>query len=183
MQFSKYIALIGIISLFSCSEQQARKPISHTSGTFMKESIKRNKKLNANEEKTILKIIKKDTALSYQSSSNGFWFAYVTKSTETDKPEKGEIAYFDYEIQDLYGNAIYTKDELKPQEYVVDKQSIISGLRLGLKLMNKGDELKFIFPSQFAYGYHGDKNKIGTNQPIVCLVKLTDIKKDSNLKP
>lgn len=46
----------------SCSkQQQPRKPISHSSGTFIKESIERNKILVASEEKTIDSIIKNDT--------------------------------------------------------------------------------------------------------------------------
>jgi FKBP-type peptidyl-prolyl cis-trans isomerase len=52
----------------------------------------------------------------------------------------------------------------------------MSGLRNGIKLMHKGDKVKFIFPSQSAYGYHGDDKKIGTNQPIICIVTLNDIK-------
>ena len=57
--------LVTIVTLAftSCSQQQeqARKPISHTSGTFIKESIERNKILVASEEKTIDSLIKNDT--------------------------------------------------------------------------------------------------------------------------
>jgi FKBP-type peptidyl-prolyl cis-trans isomerase len=42
--------------------------------------------------------------------------------------------------------------------------------------MHEGDRVKFIFPSQSAYGYHGDDKKIGTNQPIICIVTLNKIK-------
>ena len=51
------------------------------------------------------------------------------------------------------------------------------GLRHGIKLMHKGDKVKFYFTSHLAYGYHGDNDKIGTNQPIICIVSLTDIKR------
>lgn len=177
MKLFKSILLVAIGAfLTSCSEQQARKPISHSSGSFMKESIDRNKKMNSEEKEAIAKIIKKDTAYDYKISEKGFWYAYKTKSTENVFPVKGDVVSFDYEVTDLYGNSIYTATELKTQTYHVDKQNIMNGLRNGIKLMHKGDKVKFIFPSQSAYGYHGDDKKIGTNQPIICIVTLNDIK-------
>ena len=177
MKSFKHILLVALgVFLTSCSEKQARKPISHSSGTFMKESIDRNKKMNAQEKVAIAKIIKKDTAYSYNISEKGFWYAYKTKSSENVFPVKGDIVSFDYEVTDLYGNSIYSQEELKTQTYHVDKQNIMNGLRNGIKLMHTGDKVKFIFPSQSAYGYHGDDKKIGTNQPIICIVTLNEIK-------
>ena len=66
--------------------------------------------------------------------------------------------------------------ELKPQQYVVDKQNRMIGLRDGIKLMKKGEKVTFLFPSHMAFGYHGDNNKIGTNEPLICTVTLTNIK-------
>lgn len=177
MKIFKYIWFVAVVSFFtSCSEQQARKPISHSSGSFMKESIDRNKKMNSQEKESIAKIIQKDTAHIYNISEKGFWYAYQAKSSANVFPVKGDVVSFDYEVTDLYGNSIYTTTELKTQTYHVDKQNIMSGLRNGIKLMHKGDKVKFIFPSQSAYGYHGDDKKIGTNQPIICIVTLNDIK-------
>jgi len=50
------------------------------------------------------------------------------------------------------------------------------GLRHAVKLMHKGETVSFIFPSHMAYGYLGDKEKIGTNVPLICKVTLNDIK-------
>jgi gliding motility-associated peptidyl-prolyl isomerase len=180
MNIFKHILFVVLtIFIASCSEKQARQPISHSSGTFMKESIDRNKKLNEQEKLAIAKIIQKDTAFLYNRSEKGFWYAYENKSTENVFPVKGDVVNFDYEITDLYGNTIYSAEELKTQTYHVDKQNIMSGLRNGIKLMHKGDKVKFIFPSQSAYGYHGDDKKIGTNQPIICLVTLNEIKSET----
>lgn len=173
-----YFTIVALIAFISCSEQQARKPISHSSGSFINESINRNKKLVAKEEDLIKAMIKKDSATQYVTSEKGFWYTIIERSDENKKPVKGDIAFFEYSVTDLYGNAIYSLDDTKPQTYFVDKQNIMIGLRNGIKLMNKGDKVKFVFPSTTAYGYHGDDNKIGTNQPIICLVTLKDIKKD-----
>jgi len=177
MKLFKYILFVALSVLYtSCSEKQARHSISHSSGTFMKESIDRNKKMNTQEKEAIAKIIKKDTAHNYIISEKGFWYAYKIKTSTNTFPVKGDVVTFDYEVTDLYGNSIYTAEELKTQTYHVDKQNIMNGLRNGIKLMHKGEKVKFIFPSQSAYGYHGDDKKIGTNQPIICIVTLNDIK-------
>ncbi|ESU28840.1 gldI protein [Flavobacterium limnosediminis JC2902] len=178
----KRIHIYGVMFsgiLFACctQKQEARKPVSHSSGTFIKESIERNKKLINNEETLIRDIIKKDTANNYIASPKGYWYYYDVKNdTETLTPKKGDMANFDYEVTDLSGNVIYTTEELKTQNYVVDKQHIMMGLRDGIKLMKKGEKVTFLFPSHMAYGYHGDNEKIGTNQPVICKVTLNDFK-------
>ena len=54
--------ILIVLFLVSCSnKQQARKPISQSSGTFIKESIERNKKLNDKEESLIKAFIKNDS--------------------------------------------------------------------------------------------------------------------------
>lgn len=176
--------LIYIIPLFlflsSCSKQQARKPVSYTENTFIKESIERNKKLIADEEKLIDAIIKKDTLKEYVASAKGYWYKYETKiDALLPTPKRGDITYFDYEIKDLSNTIIYSKSELKPQEYYVDKENILMGLRDGIKLMKKGETVTFLFPSHMAYGYRGDNDKIGTNKPIICTVTLNNIKPDT----
>lgn len=174
--------LMGIV-ITSCSQQQARKPVSHTSGTFMKESIKRNKKLVANEESLIDSIIKSNPQIKYIASDKGYWYHYeMENTTDTIRPKRGDVAYFDYEIKDIKGNVIYSEVELKPQVYYVDKQNIMMGLRDGIKLMNEGEKVTFLFPSHMGFGYHGDNKRIGTNQPLICTVTLNDIKPESQVK-
>lgn len=176
-----FICILSLLFVItSCSQQQARKPVSYTESSFMKESIARNKKLIANEEKLIDDIIKKDTLKQYIASAKGYWYKYDTKIDEIlPHPKRGDIAYFDYEIKNLTNQIIYTKEELKPQEYYVDKENILMGLRDGIKLMKKGETVTFLFPSHMAYGYRGDTKKIGSNEPLICTVTLNEIKADT----
>lgn len=174
--------LLGIM-ITSCSQQQARRPVSHSSGTFMKESVERNKKLVANEETQIDSIIKSNPQIKYIASDKGYWYHYdMEVTTDSIRPKRGDVAFFDYEIKDLKGNIIYSKAELKPQVYYVDKQNIMMGLRDGIKLMNEGEKVTFLFPSHMGFGYHGDNNRIGTNQPLICTVILNDIKPEGQVK-
>jgi gliding motility-associated peptidyl-prolyl isomerase len=174
--------LIGML-LTGCSQQQARKPVSQSSGTFMRESIKRNKKLVANEESQIDSIIKSNPKIKYIASDKGYWYHYDIENTnDTIRPKRGDVAYFNYEVKDIKGNVIYSEVELRPQVYYVDKENIMMGLRDGIKLMNEGEKVTFLFPSHMGFGYHGDNKKIGTNQPLICTVTLNDIKPESQVK-
>ena len=177
------LIMLAVVSLASCKQQQARMPITQTSGEFLKASAERNKKLNKSEENEIAKIIKKNSKAKYISSKKGYWYLYDVKNDSTyTTPVKGDVAFFDYEIKDLKGNIIYSKDELKPQTYVVDKQNIMMGLRDGIKLMHKNETVTFLFPSHVAFGYHGDDNRIGTNQPLSVTVTLNDFKPNTQEK-
>jgi gliding motility-associated peptidyl-prolyl isomerase len=178
----KKIILFGIvlISIVSCAQQEARKPINIRTGTFLKESVERNKALIAQEEAIIKEFIEKDTAHNYQASKNGFWYFYENASPqETYTPKKGDTLSYTYNVAKIANDTIYTKEELGIQEYIVDKQQIIAGLRYGLQLMKKGETVTFLFPSHVAYGYHGDTKKVGTNIPIQSTITLIDIKKEN----
>lgn len=179
-----FTSVLALFLIISCSQQKARKPISQSSGTFMKESAERNKKLVATEESKIDSIIKSNPKINYIASTKGYWYHYEAKNElDTLRPKKGDVAYFDYEIKDLDGNIIYSEVELRPQTYYVDKeQKIIIGLRHGIKLMRKNEKVTFLFPSHVAYGYHGDNKKIGTNEPLICSVTLNDFKPESKVK-
>jgi gliding motility-associated peptidyl-prolyl isomerase len=173
LKLSIYSLLFAVL-LVSCKQhEEARRPISQTSGTFMKKSADRNKKIVANEEDVIKKIIKSNPKVKYYATRKGYWLTYEEKnSTDLLTPKKGDIAYFNLEVKDIEGKIIYSEADLGPQTYYVDKQDIMMGLRDGIKLMHKNETVTFLFPSHIAYGYHGDNNKIGTNESLICTVTL-----------
>lgn len=186
MNYLKLILIVffSAVLVSSCKQhQEARRPISHSSGSFMKQSIARNKKMIAGEEAQIDAIIKSDSSKKYIASKKGYWYYYESRNlTDSLTPKKGDIALFEYEIKDLQGNIIYSKEELEPQIYRVDKQDIMMGLRDGIKLMRKKEKVRFLFTSHMGYGYHGDNNKIGTNQPLFCTVTLQDFMPETEYK-
>jgi gliding motility-associated peptidyl-prolyl isomerase len=170
---SLYMLLLAVFFVGCKKQEDARKPISRASGSFMKKSVDRNKKLVASEEDVIKKIIKSNPKVKYYATKKGYWFYYDEKiDANTGAPKKGDIAYFNLEIKDIDGKIIYSEAELGPQTYYVDKQDIMMGLRDGIKYMKKNETVTFFFPSHIAYGYHGDNKKIGTNQSLICTVTL-----------
>ncbi|MCI4442079.1 MAG: gliding motility-associated peptidyl-prolyl isomerase GldI [Lentimicrobium sp.] len=186
MKYSKLILFVFLVTILvsSCKQhQEARRPVSQKSGTFMKKSVERNKKLIAGEEGQIDSLIKSNPKVKYFASTKGYWYTYVVQNTlDTITPKKGDVAFFDYEVKDLKGNVIYSELELKPQTYAIDKQNIMTGLREGIKLMHKNEKVIFLFPSHIAYGYHGDDKKIGANQPLLCTVTLHNFLSEAAFK-
>lgn len=177
--------LLFAVLLLSCKQnEEARRPISQASGTFMKKSADRNKKLVANEEDVIKKIIKSNPKIKYYATRKGYWLYYEEQNTtDLATPKKGDIAYFNLEVKDINGKIIYSEADLGPQTYYVDKQDIMMGLRDGIKMMHKNETVTFLFPSHIAYGYHGDNKKIGTNQSLICTVTLRNFVPDPTAKP
>src|SRR5690606_16545385 len=173
-----YSLLLGI-SLTGCADrQEARKPVSRSSGSFLKKSIEISKELVASEEALFDSIMKRNPDIQYHTSQKGYWYTYLEKSeTEEYYPKAGDLVYFDSDIIDIDGDTIYKPGELKTREYMVDKEEIIIGLRDGIKRMKKGEKVQILFPSHVAYGYLGDKKRIGRNVPIIYNVTLLDIKK------
>ena len=178
------LPLLGMILMFSCKSPEARRPVMQKSGSYINESIERNKKIVAAEEKLILAIIEKDSTNNYLSSPNGFWYYYNHKDTTvTNTPDFGDVVEFDYNLRTLDGQTIYSTEELSTRTYVMDKEKLFSGMREGLKLMKEGETITFLFPSHKAFGYYGDKKKIGADIPIVSTVtlhKITEENKNQN---
>ncbi len=173
--------LLVFLSFFACKTPEARRPVSQSSGSFIEESVERNKKLVAQEEELIRQIIAQDSSNTYISSPNGFWYYYNKKDTSaTRTPQFGDLVEFDYTMQTLDGRTIYSEEELPRRTYAMDQEELFSGLREGLKIMHEGETVTFLFPSHKAYGYYGDKKKIGTNLPIISTVTLYSITSNTN---
>lgn len=174
--------LLFIIAIVSCKSPEPRKPVTRKTNTsFLKESVKINRKLIERDENRIKEIIKTDTSKKYLQSQRGFWYTFDKEiKTDTVKPQKGDQLIFEYSILELDGDVLYTKDELGTKEYITDQEILFSGLRDGLKLMNEGETITFLFPSHKAFGYYGDQNKIKGNMPIKAQVTLLEINPNQN---
>ena len=177
MKNSIYIVLV--FTLIACAQPQPRKPIVKKTSSFLKESIERNKIINKVEENIFKDLIKADSINTYITSPNGFWYYYTKRDTiSTILPVRGDKVIYEYQINNVNGELIYSIEELGIRDYLVDKQELITGLQDGLKLMKQGEEVTFLFPSYKAYGYSGYKN-INGNQPLIYKVKLKEILKEN----
>ncbi|MGY5850933.1 gliding motility-associated peptidyl-prolyl isomerase GldI [Salegentibacter sp. F14] len=175
--------ILSLMMLGACKSPEARYPVSQNSGSYIRESVARNRQLVASEEAYIKTLMEKDSTTRYHASKDGFWYYYNEKATDssnTEFPEFGDLVTFDYSLSTLDGKPIYAEGEKPTREYAVDQEKLFSGLRQGLKLMKEGETVTFLFPSHKAFGYYGDKNKIGTNVPLRAKVTLHDINKNES---
>ena len=180
MRFNNLILKIFFITFFyACSNQEARKPINLKQNNFLKQSAKKNKKLFSHEQKLIQKAIRTDSSSIYKKSKSGFWYTYLIK-TKNLKPKTGDKVKFNYFIQDLEKNILYN-EKLDTITYFVDKEEILPGLRKAIKILSEGEIAVFLFPSYLCYGYQGDGEKVGINQPLRFTVNLISIKKNNQL--
>ncbi len=170
------VLLVFIMVLSSCNNPVARRPITQKSGHFLKQSIERNKVLQAQQEALIQALIKQDSTHKYYTSSYGFWYKYNTENTtDSITPDFGDEVSINYDISTLKGRPIYTRKEIGTRLNLIEKEGLFSGLRHGLKLMKAGETVTFYFPSFMAFGYYGDNNKIGRNVPIRVTATLNSI--------
>ena len=173
----KNCLLLSSFFLISCSEQQARKPITVSNSSSLTSTSTILKKINSIEELKIINYIKKDTFHDYIRSPYGFWYRYIIKNPKNSiSPKKGDLVQISYEISDLKDQIIYSKQLNGIKDYKVDEEDFIPGIQQGLKLMKIGETIKFIIPSFNAYDIVGDGNKIGINKSIISIVTLINIK-------
>nr|WP_299341643.1 gliding motility-associated peptidyl-prolyl isomerase GldI [Allomuricauda sp.] len=179
--------LLVFFLLLGCGEPEPRRPIKVKSGSFFKESVERNKKLLAVEEKTIKSLIERDTTNTYSVSSNGFWY-YFEKKNDSSRytPKTDDQILFSYNLSTLDNQLIYSMEDIGPTSYTVDKEQLFPGLQNAVKLLKINERATFLFPSLQAYGYLGDGQSIGPRTPLKATVELHTIiiNQDSlNLKP
>lgn len=161
--------------LSACAKPVPRNPVSKKSSTFLKESVERNKEQVAFEE-MVIKHLLDSLDLEYRTSGHGFYYRFINQPKPLmDSIDFGDEVTFSYDLQNLTGEQIYSQESLSPKTYLMDKEPLFSGLRQGLKLMQVGDTVDFIFPSYTAYGYYGDQNKIGKNTILKSRVTITNI--------
>jgi gliding motility-associated peptidyl-prolyl isomerase len=182
MLYKLLYTVLFFATVISCKSPEARRPVQSASGTFIKESAERNKKIYDEEKSFIEKLMANDSTNDYISSEQGFWYYYNSRDTSsTEMPDMGDVVKFTYNIKDLNGNVILSEKENGLQQYKVDQsnQDLISGVREGIKLMKEGETVTFLFPSYKAFGYYGIEQKLGTNIPVQSTITLHSIEQSN----
>ncbi len=178
----KYWLLILFLgSLVACDGPEPRHPKERKTGSFIKASVERNKALLAKEEKLIQSIIEKDSLRTYIASASGSWYYYHQKNEASNAfPAPDDLVTLAYNVVSLTNDTIYSGEEIGIIKYKVDKEELFPGLRNSVKLLKEKETATFLFPSSLAYGYLGDKDRIGVNVPIKSTITLLKIEKQQD---
>lgn len=160
------------LSLFhSCSEEPKKeKQIKWTN----KQSTDLHKTLAAEEEIDIKLFLAQHGDWKITKTGSGLQY-YIYEKGKGTQPKDGDIAEIEFTITLLDGTECYKTAADEVEEFVVDHSEIESGIQEGVKLLHKGDKVKFIIPSHLAHGLVGDMNKIPPLTPIVVDFYLRDI--------
>ncbi len=130
------------------------------------------------EERIIDKIIEKDSLHTYEHSTTGAWYYYDAQNKEADyTPQPDDLVTMTYNVMSFTNDTIYSHKDIGIFQYKVDKQELFPGLRNSVKILKENETATFLFPSSLAYGYHGDDNKIGINEPIKSTITIFKIEK------
>jgi len=62
--------------------------------------------------------------------------------------------------------------------FFLDQKNLIPALREGVKYLRPEEIGVFLFPSYLCYGYRGDGEKIGINQPLRFTIELLKLEKN-----
>lgn len=175
----QFIVIILLIGFLGCEGRtEPRKPIKVSTGTSIKISVERSRALLAKEEQMIQDIIKKDTLHTYENSTSGSWFYYLSKNEATEETaQANDLISLTYNVVSFDNDTIYSMNDLGVLQYTADKLPLFPGLRNSVKLLKEGETATFLFPSSLGYGYHGDNQKIGINVPIKSTIAILKIEK------
>lgn len=174
----KLLLILALLGLFACGEPEPRKPVKTSGGSFLKESVARNKQMLAREEAAIREVISQDSTRVYLESGNGSWYSLLDQNEDGLLPEPDDLVTLTYDILSLENDTIYAMDEIGVIQYKVDKQELFPGLRDGVKLLRENESAIFLFTSPMGYGYLGDKSRIGPNVPIKSTLRILKVEKN-----
>ena len=160
----------------SCEGPRARRPVEVKSGSFLKLSAERNKKLLEMEEARMEALIGRDSLHEYLRSSSGFRYYYdKALPGEGYRPRPDDMVTLTYNLRTWNEDTLYRQEEIGIIRYKVDKQELFPGLRYSVKLLKAGEAATFLFPSALGYGYHGDDERIGPNVPLKATLEILEI--------
>ena len=162
--------------LLSCEGPKPRRPVEVKSGSFLKQSAERNKKLLEMEESLMNGLVEKDSLHEYLRSASGFRYYFDQQIPgEGYLPNTDDLVTLTYDLRTWNEDTLYRQDEIGTIRYKVDKQELFPGLRYSVKLLKEGETATFLYPSSLAFGYHGDEDRIGPNVPIKATLKILEI--------
>ncbi|MHC5354668.1 FKBP-type peptidyl-prolyl cis-trans isomerase [Myroides sp. LJL115] len=175
--FKYCLLFLGVLSLASCKEKQQPRPIiAQNSGHILAESMQRNADLTQEQQELFLNYIQKHSKEQYNHNQKGFYYTYLQRHIKDSIVAKpGDRILFSYQVSDLKDSIIYSFDEIGSRYYIMDKEEILPVLRQSLKFMKQKEVIKVLVPSELAYSYLGDTNKISKNQPLLFTIVLQSI--------
>jgi len=108
---------------------------------------------------------------------SGLWIV-MEKQGEGASIEEGDRVIFSFEAMLLNGTPCYKATEEDPEQVVIGRGGIESGVEEGLQKLREGAEATFLIPPHLGHGNFGDRNKIPGNSVLIYKVRVLDVQED-----
>ena len=170
--FSVILFLLAILA--SCNYQADKQGEAVDSDKVEELLLEANKQAVKVEDRQIEDFIGRN-GWQMQKTGTGLRFMVYEKGNG-ELTEEGKIAEFEYSVQLINGDLVYSSDETGTKEFLIGRGGVEAGLEEGILLLHEGDRAKFILPSHLAFGLLGDQDKIPPKATLIYDVKLLKIK-------
>lgn len=173
MRIKSIIASLIFLSLLSCTEHT--KAIVKKPKWSNAHSVNYHQEVNEREQIKIALFLEQHPELQMTKTETGLRYMIYKTNSNLEKALPGQKVTIALIIKLLDGTICYTSAE-DPEEFIVDKSDIESGLNEAVKLMTVGDKAKLILPSHLALGLVGDQDKIPPLAILYIDIELLEIK-------
>jgi FKBP-type peptidyl-prolyl cis-trans isomerase len=177
MKLNSLIIFSLALVMLHCGRQEKHPMQSATPDELREQLLESSRNSAVNEEQQIerwveankLDMIKTGTGLRYQ----------ITKKDTLNSPkiQLEQRVKVNYRVSLLNGKSCYSSDANGgPQEFLVGRDDVESGLHEGIQLLRTGEKAIFVLPSHLAHGFTGDQKCIPGNAPIVYDIEVLSVR-------
>ena len=87
-----------------------------------------------------------------------------------------QTASIDFSVSLIDGTVCYASAPGEPEDFVIEKDNVESGLHEAIQRMSVGDSAVIVIPSHRAYGLAGDSKKIPMRSTVIYRVRLRGLR-------
>jgi FKBP-type peptidyl-prolyl cis-trans isomerase len=174
-----YILILFTTSFIGCSEEETFN-IQPKTDWSKEQSIDMNTVFSGEEEDEIESYLKRHSDLEMTKTGSGLRYDVYNRSGNSDTVRVNDVVVVDFKINLLDGTECYSSKSKGPENFMVEKSDIESGLHEAMKQMCTDDKGIFILPSHLAHGLIGDLDKIPPLVPVIYDIHLLKIEPYEN---
>ena len=87
-----------------------------------------------------------------------------------------QTASIDFNVSLINGTVCYVSAPGEPEDFVIEKDNVESGLHEAIQRMSVGDSAVIVIPSHRAYGLAGDSKKIPMRSTVIYRLRLVGLR-------
>jgi FKBP-type peptidyl-prolyl cis-trans isomerase len=156
MNLKKFSTLFYFSLLFvtSCKEKPKELPPDHV----IQQTLQKANKQIASEQKLLIENYCKRRKWKMNETGSGLYYMIYDSVKYKNLIKSGENITLKFSLKTIEGNEIYTGDNPRTLNLMVESSTAESGLHELVQKMKRGEKAVAILPSHLAFGLTGDEN-------------------------